>query len=30
MWQFVLGTIIGGGVGVMAMALIFVFKGVKQ
>lgn len=30
MWQFVLGTIIGGGVGVMVMALILVCKGVKQ
>jgi H+/Cl- antiporter ClcA len=29
MWQFILGAIIGGGVGVMTMALIFVCKGVK-
>lgn len=26
MWQFILGAIIGGGVGIMVMALSFVCK----
>lgn len=26
MWQFILGAIIGGGIGVMVMALILVCK----